>query len=95
MIQLTLMELRRYAIENRLTIRFGEAGQICIMNEKGHVRLEDVNQDINAETVLDSTARFELVRGEQSEGLSREELAGRIEEMLKARHSGHSSHDDE
>ncbi len=95
MIELTLIELRRYAIENRLTIRFGEASQICIMNDKGHLRLEDVNQDLRAEQVLDSAERFEVVRGEQSEALSREALAGRIDDMLKARRSRHSGHEDE
>jgi hypothetical protein len=93
--ELTLMELRRYAIENRLTIRFGEGSQICIMNEKGHLRLEDVNQDIRGEQVLESAERFEIVRGEQSEPLSREALARRIEDMLKARRSGHLIHEDE
>jgi hypothetical protein len=96
--ELTLMELRRYAIENRLAIRFGEGSQICIMNDRGQLRLEDVNQDIRIERVLESAERFEIVRGEQSEPLSRETLVGRIEDMLKARRSGHSQsaiHEDE
>ena len=95
MMELTLMELRRYAIENRLAIRFGEGSEICIMNDRGQLRLEDVNQDIRIERVLESAERFEIVRGEQS----RETLTGRIEDMLKARRSGHSHsaaiHDDE
>jgi hypothetical protein len=89
------MELRRYAIENRLTIRFGEGGQICIMNDKGQLRLEDVNQDVRAEQVLEAAERFEIVRGDQSEPLSREAFATRIDDMLKARRSGHSAHEEE
>jgi hypothetical protein len=82
-----LLELRRYAIDNRLEIRFSDpgSGRACLINVRGQVRIPGDDKDVRIEEVLAAAERFELIGGSTRQQLARDELAEAILEAFKKR----------
>jgi hypothetical protein len=85
--ELKLLELRRYAIDNRAEIRFGDpdAGRACSINDRGQLKIPGDDKDFRVEEVLSSAERFEVVEGGKSAHLNRSEMAEAIAETFKSR----------
>ncbi|HWQ32354.1 MAG TPA: hypothetical protein VNQ79_05685 [Blastocatellia bacterium] len=76
---MTLLELRKYAIEHRSEIRFTDRlGHECLVSEKGQVRIPGEDKDFHVEEALEAAEGFEIISGGQAHRLSREAMAGVI-----------------
>ncbi len=77
---MTLLDLRRYAVSNRLRIRFAlPSGVECCMDEHGILKIPSLRSapDFNVETLLPSVENFSLdpiQEGRRSRNVSREQL---------------------
>jgi hypothetical protein len=89
--ELSLLDVRRYAIDERAEVRFGE----CVIDAKGHVRIPGAEKELRAEDVFLAAESFE-VRGEGApRRLARAALARAIEESFARRGFAAAAHDDE
>ena len=85
--ELKLLELRRYAIDNRVEIRFIDpnTGRQCSINDRGQVKIPGDDREFRIEDVLSSAERFEVVEGGKSLQLNRNEMAEAVAETFKSR----------
>jgi hypothetical protein len=84
---LTLMNLRRYAIDNRVEIRFVEPGSncLCLIDNKGLVKIPTNAQSIRVEDILAVSESFELVGKDKPQKLTRAQLVRTVSETFKKR----------
>ncbi|MFP5263763.1 MAG: hypothetical protein ACLGJB_17925 [Blastocatellia bacterium] len=84
---LTLMNLRRYAIDNRVEIRFAEPGSDCVchISEKGLVKIPTHAENVRAESVVAAAESFEIIAQNKSQRFTRAVLADKINEAFKNR----------
>jgi hypothetical protein len=82
---LKLQDLRRYAIANRLEIRFGDraSGRWCLVNTKGQVKIPDENKELRVEEVLDEASDFELSGPGKPQQISRDAMAALLESVAR------------
>lgn len=85
--ELKLLELRRYAIDNRVEIRFGytDTGRECSINDRGQVKIAGDDREFRIEEVLSAAERFEVVEGGRSMHLARSEMAEAVAGTFKSR----------
>lgn len=85
--ELKLLELRRYAIDNRCEIRFGDSntGREGSINDRGQLKIPGDDKNFRIEEVLSSAERFEVVVGGKSAHLNRSEMAEAVAETFKSR----------
>jgi hypothetical protein len=85
--ELSLMNLRRYAIDNRVEIRFVEPGssRLCLIDNKGLVKIPADAQTIRAEDILAVAESFEVAGKEKPQKLTRDQLARAVAEAFKKR----------
>ncbi|HJZ69850.1 MAG TPA: hypothetical protein VKF81_17120 [Blastocatellia bacterium] len=85
--ELKLLELRRYAIDNRVEIRFGDPDgeRECAINNRGQVKIPNDDREFRIEEVLSTAERFEIVEGGKSRQLNRGEMAEVVAETFKNR----------
>jgi hypothetical protein len=84
---LTLMNLRRYAIDNRVEIKFAEPGSDCecIISEKGLVKIPSHPQDIRAENIVAAAQSFEIIAQDKPQKFTRTRMVETINEAFKKR----------
>jgi hypothetical protein len=84
---LTLMNLRRYAIDNRVEIKFAEPGSNCecLITDKGLVKIPSHPDDIRAENVVAAAQNFEVIARDKPRKLTRTGMVETINEALKKR----------
>lgn len=84
---LTLMNLRRYAIDNRVEIRFAEPGSDCecLISDKGLVKIPTHPENVRAENVLAAAQSFEIIAQNKPQRFTRAVLAEKINEAFKKR----------
>jgi hypothetical protein len=84
---LSLMSLRRYAIDNRVEIRFVEPGSdlLCLIDSRGLVKIPTGAQTVRAEDVLAVARSFEVTGKDKPQKLTRDQLARTISEAFKKR----------
>jgi hypothetical protein len=76
-----LLELRKYAIDQRSEIRFGDRhGHECVVNEKGQLRIPGEDKDFRIEDALEAAEMFEITGSGQAQRLTREALTRAITE---------------
>ena len=94
--ELKLMDLRRYAIDTRAEIRFGdpESGHECLINIRGQVKIPAEDRDFRVEDVLKAARSFEVIGQGKSQRFARDEMASAIGEAFKERGIAASSKED-
>jgi hypothetical protein len=85
--ELNLLELRRYAIDNRVEIRFGDPGSAreCSINSRGQIKIPGEDKEFRVEEMLSVAERFEVVEADKSRQLDRGEMAELVAEAFKSR----------
>jgi hypothetical protein len=85
--ELTLMDLKRYAIDNRSEIRFSDplSGRNCMINILGQVKILDDDKDLRIEDTLAAAEAFEVVESGKQARFTREAMAEAINESFKRR----------
>lgn len=94
---LTLMNLKRYAIDNRVEIRFTEPGSdcVCLISDKGLAKIPTHAQDIKIEDVLAAAQSFEVVAQDRPQRLTRTLMVETVNEAFKKRNFAPSASKEE
>lgn len=94
---LKLMDLRRYAIENRTGIRFADpdSGQECLIDINGQVRSAGHDNDFRVEDVLAAARAFQLTGQGKTQTHTRDQMAEIVSEAFKKRATAAPSKDSE
>jgi hypothetical protein len=84
---LSLMNLRRYAIDNRVEVRFiePESKLLCLVDNKGLVKIPSGAKTVRAEDVLARADSFEIIGFDKPQKRSRDEMAQAVAETFKKR----------
>ncbi|MBO0722543.1 MAG: hypothetical protein J2P41_17090 [Blastocatellia bacterium] len=93
-----LLELKRYAIENRVDIRINDprTNRECLINSRGLVKILVENKDLRVEDLLDAAETFEIVvNGISSQRHNREAMNRIIAEAFARNRSGHHQEEEE
>jgi hypothetical protein len=87
--ELNLLSLRRYAISNRVDIKFADASSnhACVINAKGTVQVPGDEKTIRAEDVLSTAQSFDIVGKGKTQKLDRAQMAQAV-----SRSGGGASH---
>jgi hypothetical protein len=84
---LTLMSLKRYAIDNRVEIRFTEPGSdcVCLISDKGLVKIPSHAENIKIEDVLAAAQSFDVIAQDRPQKLTRAQMVETVNEAFKKR----------
>jgi ribosomal silencing factor RsfS len=94
---MNLLELRKYAIDRRVEIRFGDsgAGRECLINNKGQAQIPGEMKDFRVEEAFDAAEKFVIVSGGVARHLTREAMAKEIDEAWEKKGAGHTVEEEE
>jgi len=94
---MNLLELRKYAIDRRVEIRFGDsdAARECLINIKGQAQIPGEMKDFRVEEVFDAAEKFVIVSGGGARHLTREAMAREIDEAWEKKGAGHTVEEEE
>jgi len=92
---MTLLELRKYAIDRRVEIRFGDSPseRECLIDKKGQARIPGEKKDFRIEEAFDASDQFLITCDGETQTLTRETMAKAVAEALGRQDS--ASHDEE
>ncbi len=79
---MSLWELRKYAIDRRVEIKFGDQhhARECVISERGQVKIPGEDKDFRIEDVLDASDYFVIVANGESQQLTREAMTKAVTE---------------
>jgi len=94
---MTLLELRKYAIDRRVEIRFGNPGaaQECLINIKGQVKIPGEEKDFRIEEVFNAAEEFVIVSDGGAQHLTREAMDQIMAEAPEKKGSGLTAEEEE
>jgi hypothetical protein len=94
---MTLLELRKYAIDHRVEIRFGDsgAGRECLIDNKGHARIPGEKKDFRVEEAFDAATEFVIVSEGGARHLTREAMANEIDKAWEKKGAGQPVEEEE
>lgn len=94
---MNLLELRKYAIDRRVEIRFGDsgAGLECLINNKGQAQIPGEKKDFRVEEAFDAAEKFMIVSAAGARHLTRDAMAREIDEAWEKKGAGHSDDEEE
>jgi hypothetical protein len=94
---MNLLELRKYAIDRRVEIRFGDAsaGRECLINNKGQAQIPGERKDFRVEEAFDAAEKFMIVSAAGARYLTREAMAKEIDEAWEKKGAGHTVEEEE
>ena len=96
---MNLLELRKYAIDHRVEIRFGnpdsQALQECLINNKGQVKIPGEDKDFRVEDAFNAAEKFMVVGAAGAQHLTREAMARTVAEALDRNGAGSPAEEDE
>ncbi len=94
---MNLLELRKYAIDRRVEIRFGDsgAGRECLINNKGQAKIPGESKDFRVEEAFDAAEKFVIVSAAGSQHLTREAMAKAIAESWEKKGPGQTVEEEE
>ena len=94
---MNLLELRKFAIDRRVEIRFGDAsaGRECLINNKGQAQIPGERKDFRIEEAFDAAERFVVVGAGGERNLTREAMAKEIDEAWEKKGAGHTVEEEE
>jgi len=74
---MNLLELRKYAIDHRVEIRFGhpQVSQECLINHKGQVKIPGEDKRFRVEDVFNAAEKFVIAGNGNAQHLTREAMA--------------------
>jgi hypothetical protein len=92
-----LQELKRYAIEHRAEIKFGDprTNRECLISVRGLAKIPGENKDFRVEDLLEAAESFEIIGSNgNTQRYSREAMARIIAEREKGS-GGHHEEEEE
>jgi ribosomal silencing factor RsfS len=94
---MNLLELRKYAIDRRVEIRFGdsESGLEFLINKKGQAQIPGERKDFRVEEVFDAAEKFMIISATGARHLTREAMAREIDEAWEKKGAGHHAEEEE
>ena len=94
---MNLLELRKFAIDRRVEIRFGDAsaGRECLINNKGQAQIPGERKDFRIEEAFDAADVFVVVGAGGARHLTREAMAREIDEAWEKKGAGHTVEEEE
>jgi ribosomal silencing factor RsfS len=94
---MNLLELRKYAIDRRVEIRFGDsgAGRECLINNKGQAQIPGEMKDFRVEEAFSAAEMFMIVSAAGERHLTREAMAKEIDEAWEKKGAGHTVEEEE
>jgi hypothetical protein len=94
---MNLLELRKYAIDRRVEIRFGDvsAGRECLIDSKGHARIPGEMKDFRVEEAFEAATEFLIVSEGRTRHLTREAMAKEIDESWEKKGAGQPAEEEE
>jgi hypothetical protein len=92
---MNLLDLKKYAIEHRIEIRFGDhrTNHECVINSKGLVKIPGEDKDFRVEEVLEAAEAFELVSDGGAQRYNRAAMTRIIAEASAGKGAG--AHEEE
>jgi hypothetical protein len=94
---MNLLELRKYAIDRRVEIRFGDfgAGRECLINNKGQAQIPGEKKDFRVEEAFDAAEKFVIVGNGGTRHLTREAMDKEIAEAWEKKGAGQPAEEEE
>jgi hypothetical protein len=94
---MNLLELRKYAIDRRVEIRFGDsgAGLECLINKKGQAQIPGERKDFRVEEAFDAAEKFTIISAGGAQYLTREAMARAIDEAWEKKGAGQHTEEEE
>jgi hypothetical protein len=94
---MVILELRKYAIDHRVDIRFGipHTSQECFISSRGQIKIPGDDKDLRAEDVFNAAENFVIAGQGNTQYLTREEMARAVAESSKKRGSNTTHEEDE
>jgi hypothetical protein len=94
---MNLLELRKYAIDRRVEIRFGDAsaGRECLINNKGQAQIPGEMKDFRVEEAFSAAEKFIIISAAGARTLTREAMAKEIDEAWEKKGAGHTVEEEE
>jgi hypothetical protein len=94
---MNLLELRKYAIDRRVEIRFGDAsaGRECLINNKGQAQIPGEMKDFRVEEAFSAAEKFMIISPAGARQLTREAMAKEIDEAWEKKGAGHTVEEEE
>ena len=94
---MTILELRKYAIDRRVEIRFGDAsaGWECLIDNKGQARIPGERKDFRVEEAFDAAEVFVIVGDGEARQLTREAMAKEIDKAWEKKGAGQPAEEEE
>ncbi len=95
--ELKLLELRRYAIDKRVSIKFRAPGSAreCVINPQGQIKIPTPEKDFRVEEVFAAAQGFEITGQFGSQQLTRDEMAEELSQAFKQRGVGSAARDED
>ena len=81
---MNLLELRKYAIDHRVEIRFGDPH--CVVNERGLVKIPGEDKSFRVDDVLAAAQKFEVLERGVARQFTREALAKMVAKSFEKAH---------
>jgi hypothetical protein len=90
-----LLELKKYAIDHRIEIKFGDhrTNHECVINSKGLVKIPGEDKDFRVEDLLEAAETFEIVGSSGAQRYNREAMTRIIAEASAGKGAG--AHEEE
>jgi hypothetical protein len=90
-----LLDLKKYAIEHRVEIKFGDprTAHECLIDSRGLVKIPGDDKDLRVEEVLAVAEAFEVVINGSAQRYDREAMTRMIADASAGKTSG--AHDEE
>lgn len=94
---MTLLELRKYAIDRRVEIRFGDpgSGREFLINTKGQAQIPGEKKDFRVEEAFAAAAEFVIVGDGGARHLTREAMGKEIDEAWEKKGAGQPAEEEE
>jgi hypothetical protein len=93
---MNLLELRKYAIDRRVEIRFGDpAGRECLIDNKGQARIPGEMKDFRVEEAFEAAEKFVIVGAGEARHLTREAMASEIDKAWEKKGAGQPAEEEE
>jgi hypothetical protein len=92
-----LQELKKYAIEHRVEIRFGNprTNQECLIDSRGLVKIPGEDKDFRVEDLLGVAETFEVVIDGNARRYNREAMNGIVAETFAGKGSAVHAEEEE
>jgi hypothetical protein len=92
---MNLLELRKFAIDRRVEIRFGDSmtARECLIDSKGQARIPGETKDFRIEEAFDAAEMFQIGGDGGTQTLTREAMEKAVAEAIGRKDS--ASHDEE